>query len=201
MAAAKSARNCLHLGPTQIGSKGRDMGNDTFDHASTALKNTPEGEFLFQGISDHLEKAYPNVYDGTTQTLIQFPPEFDYGIQNKEDMNEKNQKKKLKEEKNKKGPKTTQQKSRAMQYGEEVLAEQRITELNTPKKMADLKEKKFLEDVLKDKKPLSTEEMVLKRFMKFFKDEPGIACMDLNRNNTWNVLKKWQEKLGSLGSH
>ena len=94
-------------------------------------------------------------------------------FQSKKDMNEKNQK--LKEKKIKKGPRKTDEKTRAMQFGEEGLAEQRIAELTGSNKPADLKEGKFLQDVLDEKKPLSAEARVLKRFMTFFEKEPGIC--------------------------
>ena len=63
--------NCLRLGPTPIGSKNTNMGNDVFDQLTLPLKKTPEAEYLLNETEAHLKNHYKEIYD---ETILDFQP-------------------------------------------------------------------------------------------------------------------------------
>lgn len=154
MASAARTKNCLRLGPEQIGSKKIDMGTDLFDKTSLGFQDTDEGAYLLQHTQRQLQETYPSVYDGTMKELLTFPPQYDYGVETKRG-----------------------DKARAMQYGDEVLIKKRIQQLDQKAKLKteDMREKKFLEKLVEEKLPLSCEAKVVLRLRKFFENEPGIC--------------------------
>ena len=152
---SRANRLCVDLGPTSIGNKTNDMGDGTFDKdVRVAFEDNEDAAFLLEETKNQLEKVHSSVYDETIQELITFPPQYDYGVESK-----------------KRG------KARAMQFGDEALIKSRIAQLNKKTKLnaEDIREKKYLEDILDEKLPLSCEANVVLRVRNFFQHEPGIC--------------------------
>ena len=147
---------CLGLGPSVIGTKNSNMGSETFDNiVSNEFKNTEEAAYMLEETKKQLEKKYSTVYDGgSNQNMITVPAQYDFGVETKRG-----------------------DKARAMQYGEECLIKARIAQLETlaKKKAEDEREKSHLEEILKEKLPLSCEADVVLRFRSFFENEPGLC--------------------------
>ena len=157
MATAKKHKhqNCVKLIAASIGKKPphKSLGIGTIDDDAHNIFQSQEGKQMVKQIESFLERDYADVYDGSKQELITFPPRYDYGVETK-----------------------NKQAARAMQYGNEADARKRIAELKGSKKAEDVKERNFLEEkVLRDKQPLAAEADVLKRFQDMFSKEPGLC--------------------------
>ena len=49
----KNSQNCLRLGPSSIGTKNTNMGNQVFDRLTLNLKKTPEAKHLLNETENH----------------------------------------------------------------------------------------------------------------------------------------------------
>ena len=163
-----NSQNCLKLGPSAIGSTTGNMGDEMFDPLTLNLKKTPEAEHLLNKTEKYLQKHYKEIYDGTMQSLLTFPPHYDLGVEIK------------KNDKTEKGD-WARQARRAMQYVDECLISNRIQQLETNIQnqephpiMEDIREKSHLEMILKEKLPLSTEAKVIIRLQNYFAKYRGL---------------------------
>ena len=78
-----NSNNCLKLGPTLIGSKTTNMGQDVFDNVALKLKNTPEAKFLIEETEKYLKQEFKTIFDGSMQGLQTCPPKYDFGVESK----------------------------------------------------------------------------------------------------------------------
>ena len=203
-----NSQNCLKLGPSAIGSTTGNMGDEMFDPLTLNLKKTPEAEHLLNKTEKHLQKHYKEIYDGTMQGLLTFPPHYDLGVEIK------------KNDKTKKGD-WARQARRAMQYVDECLISNRIQQLETNIQnqephsiMEDIREKSHLEMILKEKLPLSTEAKVIIRLQNYFAKYRGLLlhsykpetyiqryielAMDLRKTNNPPTLTNFEVDILSL---
>ena len=102
-----NSNNCLKLGPTPIGSKTKNMGNDVFDNVTLKLKNTPEAKFLIEETQKYLKQQFKSIFEGSMQGLQTCPPKYDFGVESKKGDWARNQR-------------------RAMQFEDEKLIKNRI---------------------------------------------------------------------------
>lgn len=145
-------RNCLNLEGLEISTTRRPIEGDVIDdEAKKILQQCPEANFMVAEIENHLLERYPKVFKGTLDRIESFPQVYNYGVDTKNST-----------------------KAFVMQYGDESKIEARIQQLKPSKKFEDVKERTHLEDILKQKRPLACEEKVNLRFLRFFKDEPGL---------------------------
>ena len=167
------AAKCINLGPSSIGTKTTDMGTNTFDKiVSTEFKTTKAAAYMLDETRKQLEKKYPSVYNVTNQRMISIPAQYDFGVEGKGGGKEHK-----KDEKGKQ-----KDKARAMQFGDESSIKDRIDQLKKlpKKKDADTRELHHLEEILKEKRPLSCEASVVLRFRRFFENEPGLCLHSYN---------------------
>ena len=151
MATSSHNKNkCLKLGVSYIGSKSRNIGGDVIDDiAKQKLASLPDG--MLERIENYLQDRFPEVYNNTLNKILSIPENYDYGVGTKMGI-----------------------RARAMQYGDENEAKKRIFQIENSKELKDLKEKSHLKEVLEDKTPLKCEDMANRRFIDFFKNEPGL---------------------------
>ena len=145
-----NSNNCLQLGQTPIGSKTTNVGSNVFDNVALKLKNTPEAEFLLKETENYLAEQFKDLYDGSMQGLKTCPPKYDFGVESKKGDWARNQR-------------------RAMQFVDEKLIKDRILHLdqNSNPAIEDIREKSHLEQVLREKLPMSTEAKVIMKFQNF----------------------------------
>ena len=212
--------NCLKLGPSSIGTKNANLGNEVFDTLTLKLKKTPEAEYLLTKTENHLQKQYGKIYDGTMQGLLTFPPHYDLGV----DIKKTDIKGNLGQEAMdiaRDKCKRARQARRTMQFVDESLINNRIRELETKiqkqKKhpiMEDIREKSHLELILKEKLPLSTEANVIMRLQNHFGNHRGLLlhsykpetylqqyvelARDLRKANNYPFLTGFEEDVLNL---
>ena len=152
-----NSKSCLKLGLTPIGSKSTNLGNDVFDNVTLKLKNTPEADFVLKETENHLTEQFKDLYDGSMQGLKTCPPKYDFGVESKKGDWARNQR-------------------RTMQFVDEKLIKDRILILDQKSNPAieDIREKSHLEQVLKEKLPMSTEAKVIMKFQNFFAKHRGL---------------------------
>ena len=78
-----NSNNCLKLGPTPIGYKTTNMGQDVFDNVALKLKNTPEAKFLIEETEKYLKRQFKSIFEGSMQGLQTCPPKYDFGVESK----------------------------------------------------------------------------------------------------------------------
>ena len=152
-----NSNNCLILGPTPIGSKTKNMGNDVFDNVTLKLKNTPEAKLLIEETEKYLKQQFKSIFEGSMQGLQACPPKYDFGVESKKGDWARNQR-------------------RAMQFVDEKLIKNRIQLLDQKSNptIEDLREKSHLSQVMQAKLPMSTEAKVILRFQNFFAKDRGL---------------------------
>ena len=166
--------DCLHLGPTRIGARSKDMGNGVFDDTSTKLKDTEEGNYILTGIEEHLKKTYPEVINGTNEGVVSFPPVFDYASRAMQYGDVGEARKRITD-----------------------------LDQKTTKKMEDLKEKKYLDTLINTKKPpLRAEEKVRERLMSFFSKQIGLSLQGYKPGEYLQTFKDMAKNVRQeIGKH
>ena len=152
-----NSNNCLKLGPTQIGSKTKNMGNDVFDNVTLKLKNTPEAKFLIEETEKYLKQQFKSIFEGSMQGLQTCPPKYDFGVESKKGDWARNQR-------------------RTMQFVDEKLIKNRIKCLDQKinPSIEDIREKAHFDQLLLAKLPMSTEAKVILRFQNYFAKDRGL---------------------------
>ena len=213
-------QNCLRLGPSSIGTKNANLGNEIFDTLTLKLKKTPEAEYLLTKTEKHLQKQYGKIYDGTMPGLLAFPPHYDLGVDIKKNEKKGSLAKEAKEKARDKCEKARQAR-RTMQFVDESLIHSRIQQLESKIKnqktnplMEDIREKSHLELILKEKLPLSTEAKVIMRLQNHFAKHRGLLlhsykpetylqqyielARDLRKANNYPLLTGFEEDILNL---
>ena len=76
----KTAR-CLNLEPLEIGRNVVNMGTEPFDdQIIKEFKASEDASYVLKETQQQLKKRYPSVYDGSNQSLITFPAQYNFGV-------------------------------------------------------------------------------------------------------------------------